>query len=152
MSIINEDVVNKSIIEDNGNADNNNENNNRNFKGKSNFSSFLEERMFILTSYIDMLSYEYEKRKVYVEARSKKQTNIFCCLAVFTFLPEALVELSTMLACLIPGCFIDCCQEAVDNSTSLNMIMIENKLLHVNDEIIISKDFNADELFDIQIL
>ena len=55
-----------------------------------------------------------------------------------------------MLACLIPRCFIDCCQEAVDNSTSLNMIMIENKLLHVNDEIILSKDFNADELFDIQ--
>ena len=95
-----------------------------------------------------MLSYEYEKRKVYVEARS--ETNICCCLAVFTFLPEALVELSTMLTCLIPGCFIDCCQEAVDNSTSLNMIMIENKLLHVNDEIILSKDFNADELFDMQ--
>ena len=45
----------------------------------------------MLTSYIDMLSYEYEKRKVYVEARS--ETNFFCCLAVFTFLPEALAEL-----------------------------------------------------------
>ena len=78
MSIINEDLVSKSIIEDNKNADNNNDNNNRNFKGKTKFSSFLEERMFILTSYIDMLSYEYEKRKVYVEARS--QTNICCVL------------------------------------------------------------------------
>ena len=94
MSIINEDVVNKSI-EDNKNADNKNADN-RNFKGKSNFSSVLEERMFTLTSYIDMLSYEYEKRKVYVEARS--ETNFCCCLAAFSFFPEALVELSTMLA------------------------------------------------------
>jgi len=145
MSIINEGLVNNSI-EDNKNADDNEIN--RNFKGKSVCTTFLEERMFSLTSYIDMLSYEHEKRKVYVKARS--ETNFFCCLSVFTLFPEALVELSIMLACLIPGCFIDCCQEAVDNSTSLNMIMIENKLLHVNDEIILSKDFNTDELFDTQ--
>ena len=37
---INEDLLSKSIIEDNKNADNNE--NNRNFKGKSGFSSFLE--------------------------------------------------------------------------------------------------------------
>ena len=57
---------------------------------------------------------------------------------------------SIALACLIPGCFIDCCQEAIDNSTSLNMIMIQKKLLHENDEIILSNEFSPDEFFEIQ--
>jgi len=40
------------------------------FKGKSMCLKFFEERMFAITSYLDMLSYEGDKRKVYVQAES----------------------------------------------------------------------------------
>jgi hypothetical protein len=94
------------------------------------------------------LSFEGEAKKVWVKTSSS--TNIFCCCAACTLFPEMLIYLPILCACIIPSFFVDCCQAAINNDTSLNMIMLEKKLLHVNDEVIISNEFTAEELFEIQ--
>lgn len=114
---------------------------------------FLAERMFAVTSFIDKLGFEGESKKVYVtpESPDKAEECTYCsCLAVLTLLPEAIIELLSLLVCFIPSLMVDCCQSAIGNTTSQNMLILEKKMLKVNDEVIISNDFNVDEIFDVQ--
>jgi hypothetical protein len=137
MSIVNETFVKEMEGKQNEETEN---------KGspKSMTLTFIEERMFALTSFFDMLSFEGEKKKVYVIAGS--ENNVCCCIACITILPEFIIDAAIMLGCLIPGLFLDCCQSAIGNETSQNMIIFEKKLLKVNDEIVISNEFTTDEL------
>jgi len=50
----------------------------------------------------------------------------------------------------IPSLCIDYCQGMTNNQISWNSIIAEKKLLRVNDEIILSDEFTADEMLSIQ--
>ena len=139
MSIINDNIVNE--------IQNNNDDNNSN--GRSLCIHFLTERMFVCTSYLDGLGFEGERKKVYVR-EGGEGCNCFCCMAVITMLPEIIIDLALLLGFFVPSLLIDCCQSAIGNDASLNMLMLEKKLLHVSDEVIISNDLTVDEVFDIQ--
>ena len=50
----------------------------------------------------------------------------------------------------IPSLCVDYCQGMIGNQTSWNSIIADKKLLRVNDEIILSDEFTADEMLSIQ--
>lgn len=50
----------------------------------------------------------------------------------------------------IPSFFVDCCQGLIGNQTSWNNVIAEKKRLRINDEVILSEEFTADEMLDIQ--
>jgi len=139
-----------SIINDNIVSENLQENNNDNNVGRSICMYFLTERMFCLTSYFDGLGFEGERKKVYVRGEGSDGTNCFCCMAVLTILPEIIIDLVLLVSCFVPSLLADCCQGAIGNTTSLNMLMLEKKILRVNDEVIISNELTVDEVFGIQ--
>jgi hypothetical protein len=50
----------------------------------------------------------------------------------------------------LPSFFVDYCQGLIGNQISWNNVITEKKLFHVNDEVILSDEFTADEMLDIQ--
>lgn len=144
MSLINENIVQEEIVKSQDNQEEKSLNTVR-----SSFLSFLVERGLAVTAYFDFLGMNGPKEKVYIN-KSDDDCNALCCCAVLTIFPELLIDSVGLVACFLPSLFVDCCQASIGNTISHNMMMVEKKMLHINDDVVISNEFTISEIIDIQ--
>jgi len=137
MSIVNDSIV-KDIEQSNDQS-----------PVQSSFLFFLIERIYMVTSTLDYIGMEGPMSEVYVN-KTTDDCNVFCCCAALTLLPEIIIDLVGLVACFIPSLFVDCCQGLIGNTKSHNMLIVEKKMLRINDEVVISDEFNIAEIIDIQ--
>ena len=118
-------------------------------KPNSTFIYYLVERWHIVTSYFDNLANSYNPRNL-VDTAGTDEVNLYCCIAVSVFFPETLIDIVGTVACFVPAMFLDICQSCNQNVESHNMAMLETKLLNAGNEVVISDEFNIDQILEIQ--